>query len=186
MSQKSVLALVTVLLGFEGCHTKKDKPPSSGRTGIRQAEKAPHRAAAARPIDATAILMARFACSTDSDCTMSCAYGALNKAWYESNRSSIPDCLDGCTGLGIGSPRCISGSCATIDQNGKPVPGCTRVLPHRFELPMGRKCLGDTDCPKAYRCERPVGHCLRKEPRFGFGRPPAHGPRTVPAARRKR
>ncbi|MFO0553618.1 MAG: hypothetical protein U0271_34870 [Polyangiaceae bacterium] len=60
-------------------------------------------------------------CTQDTDCRMSCRYGAVNKLWYEYRAKD--ECKDGCARGN--SPRCEGGVC-TAYRNGKLDADCTQ------------------------------------------------------------
>jgi hypothetical protein len=64
-----------------------------------------------------------YRCSADADCTMSCAFGALNARWYNAHQRRLAECKDGCAE--VAAPRCVKGLCAAFEGN-KLDPGCTR------------------------------------------------------------
>jgi hypothetical protein len=83
----------------------------------------------------------RWWCRTDADCTMSCGYGAVSRAWWRAHVSppwplepagstKANDCRDGCE-MGHGAPRCLDGACVAW---AKRMPGgsidafCTHLL----------------------------------------------------------
>jgi hypothetical protein len=67
-------------------------------------------------------------CSVDGDCRMSCAYGAVNAAWYDS-ASGLSECKDGCAHQS-NVARCQNGGCVAMA--GTIVdPTCTRRSIHR-------------------------------------------------------
>ena len=66
-----------------------------------------------------------YRCETDSDCTVDCAQGAVNKAWFKANFSKLRTCLGGCD---VATRSiCIEGTCTAIGHpSGKPNPHCTK------------------------------------------------------------
>jgi hypothetical protein len=74
----------------------------------------------------TAAVDERWRCKKDEDCRISCAKGAVSKAWYEAWGKS-GECKDGCEELNVA--RCIDFGCVAVHYNdvGKIDPGCTRV-----------------------------------------------------------
>ncbi len=62
----------------------------------------------------------RFSCEVDSDCMISCEYGATNKEWYYANPPKI-GCFGGCDAPLItgGRPkaRCMAGRCIAFIGN---------------------------------------------------------------------
>ena len=67
-------------------------------------------------------------CEAAGDCMNSCAYGAVNKAWYASGPRS--ECKDGCVAEGYEPPRCEAGTCVAY-RDGNRSPYCTRRPPPR-------------------------------------------------------
>ena len=65
-----------------------------------------------------------YSCQEDSDCTTTCAHGALNKEWFQQNLPVIGDCLDGCQ-MGADAPRCIDGVCVSF-RDGQRDEACTQ------------------------------------------------------------
>lgn len=62
-------------------------------------------------------------CTSDTDCTNDCAYGAVNRAWFEALVD--PDgCKDGCTSKGTEAARCEDGRCVAY-RLGKRDASCT-------------------------------------------------------------
>jgi len=55
----------------------------------------------------------RFDCAADADCKNSCAYGAVNAAWYTRNEGhpEFRECQDGCANQISAPPRCEGGQC---------------------------------------------------------------------------
>lgn len=49
-------------------------------------------------------------CKSDNDCTVTCAYGAVNAAWL-SSLTEPADCKGGCTAKGWAPPKCQEGMC---------------------------------------------------------------------------
>lgn len=80
---------------------------------------------------------ARFVCAVDSDCMNSCAYGAVNAAWYRRNEASLRECEDGCANQVSGPPRCEQRVCVAYFRDGIGARGgtrrdeCTRRTPLR-------------------------------------------------------
>ena len=66
-------------------------------------------------------------CNQDSDCTMTCAYGAVNKHWASYGAKRL--CKDGCEDQFSEPPHCDSGACVAY-LNGKPTSRCSRMSIH--------------------------------------------------------
>jgi hypothetical protein len=59
---------------------------------------------------ATSVDDTRFKCATDPECMNSCAYGAVNTAWY-ARQTNLRECQDGCANQIAAPPRCERGTC---------------------------------------------------------------------------
>lgn len=57
---------------------------------------------------------APYRCTADTDCLVSCAYGAVNRAWYEA--AKLQECKDGCSE--DNTARCRAGSCVAVQEGG--------------------------------------------------------------------
>lgn len=71
-------------------------------------------------------------CSADSDCMMSCEFGALRRDWFEAQGLLRFECKDGCAE--ISDARCRSGACVA-ERGGRVVEGCTRLPAHPRRAP---------------------------------------------------
>lgn len=67
----------------------------------------------------------RWTCGADADCVLSCAYGAVNRAWADANIKQ--ECDDGCASKGIVA-RCEAGGCVAF-RDGARYDGCSKLAP---------------------------------------------------------
>jgi hypothetical protein len=83
-----------------------------------------------------------WSCTADSDCTISCAWGAVNKRWLSEKKPR--ECKDGCQE--IARAVCDHGSCVAVDadRDGGVIKGCTHI-----------------ECPPSYD---EVDHCAQEFP----------------------
>jgi len=63
------------------------------------------------------------ACAADDDCSVSCAYGAVNREWYSYSVDPAGECKDGCASKGA-SAKCEDGTCVGY-LRGERSEGCT-------------------------------------------------------------
>jgi hypothetical protein len=66
---------------------------------------------------------AKFACTTDKDCFMSCGAGAVSAKWWDAWDKN-GECKDGCAEMNVA--KCTEGRCLAYDYNsGKLNAGCS-------------------------------------------------------------
>ncbi|MCA9592261.1 MAG: hypothetical protein KC776_03095 [Myxococcales bacterium] len=125
---RSGLTLLALAVAAAASGCKKDDP-TPRPVGAPTATPTPPPATPPPTATATATALptaGRWDCVKDLDCTNSCEYGAVNRAWYTKNVPNEP-CEDGCDGPWSDNPQCIDGGCVAF-QNGKRAPSCTRRL----------------------------------------------------------
>lgn len=125
MSIRVGSALLLAVLSLASC--KKNEPaPQRANAPPAMGGAAPTGTATGTPTATALPTAGRWECKVDVDCTNSCEYGAVNRAWYTKNVPNEP-CEDGCDGPWSDAPRCIDGGCVAFQQ-GHEAKGCTRRL----------------------------------------------------------
>lgn len=79
----------------------------------------------------TNVVPSQYDCASDADCTLSCAYGAVNRRWYQANQATVRahECDDGCASAGYHT-SCVEGTCMAYDQADRLDEACSRrVVP---------------------------------------------------------
>ena len=114
---ESPLALVVSLwfaAFLPGCpnEPRQSTPPAGGSTSV---------VAAPQTVD----VEGAYRCKQDADCTITCAQGAVNRTWYETNERRLTHCKDGCVGWGKTRATCVDATCVAM-HDGKRDEGCTR------------------------------------------------------------
>jgi hypothetical protein len=124
MSNPLALAAFAVFtFGVTGCTRdepaakKVDKETTSATAAATTASPPTTATSAKVPEDD---LSARWTCKSDSDCWMSCRFGAVNKAFVPKT-----ECKDGCAEHG--PAKCVKGECSVLYADGGVDPSCNHV-----------------------------------------------------------